>query len=147
MIRTSLALILVLSIVGCNSGGAASANAGADSSAVSMKAPEQTKVGTVTLEEASTNAGIKAYPGAVTSSGNVIDRGNGELKDEVTFTTSDSVDKVTAFYKEQGLDAKSGPVAGSAMGMTKAGASIIIAYQNKNGKTEVSMKSVRAAKK
>ncbi len=112
-----------------------------------MKSPEAKKIGSTTLTEASEKAGIKAYPGSEKASGDVLDRGNGELKDEITFLTADKVEKVGAFYKDQGLDSKNGPVAGSAMGMTKGGASIIISFQAKGDRTEVVFKSVRAEKK
>lgn len=112
-----------------------------------MKAPEQKVVGKTTLAEACDKAGMKPYPGSEKAEGDILDRGNGEIKDEITFTTADSVEKVGAFYKAEGLDSKNGPVAGSAMGMSKGGASVIVSFQSSGGKTEVTFKSVRAAEK
>lgn len=151
MSRYLVLTILILSIVGCGSGtppatNTPSANA-EDPTAVNMKAPEQKVVGTTTLADACDKAGMKPYPGSEKAEGDVLDRGNGEIKDEITFSTDDSVEKVGAFFKAQGLDSKNGPVAGNAMGMSKAGASVIVSFQSKGGKTEVIFKSVRAAEK
>ena len=169
MSRALILLVFVLSIVGCGSDSTSgqpgqSANGkdgtpgkagqnggngqpGADGSAVNLKAPEQKLIGPITLADACKKAGIKPYPGSEMATGQSFDRGNGEIKDDITFETSDSMEKVSAYLKAQGLDPKSGPVAGNAMAMTKSGASIIVNFQKKDNKVQVDFKSVRSAAK
>ena len=169
MSRTLILLVLVLSTVGCGNNSTdgqpgKSANGkdgapgqagqpggtsqpGTDGSAVTMQMPKDDKTGTTTLGEASQKAGLKPYPGSEKASGDLFKRGDGGFKDDITFSTPDSVQKVNDFYKAQGLDAKAGPVGGSAMGPTKGGANIIVMFERKGDKTEVSFKSVRYDKK
>lgn len=141
-----IASLTILALVGCGSPStteSTTAPTQTGKTEVSMTNPTEEQSGKTTLGEASKAAGIEAYPGFADAEGKIMKRSDGAEKDEITFTTPDSLEKVNEFYKKQGFDAKINGTEASAMGQTKTNAQVIIAMKSVDGKVEVSLKSLR----
>jgi hypothetical protein len=158
MSRLSIVLIALAFLVGCGtqdssnvgkpidakgseSGGHAGGNA---PESVTYDAPKQEKTGELTLKQLSISAGLEAYPGSADAKGNVFKREDGGFKDEIEFTTTDSVEKAAEFWKKQGLDTKIVGTEATAMGATKTDAQVIVSMRSAvAGKTIVKVVSIR----
>ncbi len=141
MSRYLVLAILILSIVGCGqSPQGTNMPSKMDAGAVTYDKPTEEKSGTTTMKELCEKAGLKIYPGSEAATGVVYKRGDGGAKDEVTFTTSDSIEKVASFFKDEGLDTS---VPAAPIGQTSKGAQIMVSVKTVEGKSEVTIKSLR----
>lgn len=153
MSRFPIVLIALAFLIGC--GTQDSSNVGkpidpipaggkAAPESVTYDAPKQEKTGELTLKQLSISAGVEAYPGAGDSKGDVFKREDGGFKDQVEFTTTDSVEKAAEFWKKQGLDTKVVGAEATAMGATKTDAQVIVSMRTAvAGKTIVKVTSIR----
>lgn len=138
---TNIGKPLEPAVNGPQAGGHAGGNA---PESVTYDAPKQEKTGELTLKQLSISAGVEAYPGAGDSKGDVFKREDGGFKDQVEFTTTDSVEKAAEFWKKQGLDTKVVGAEATAMGATKTDAQVIVSMRTAvAGKTIVKVTSIR----
>jgi len=144
MSRTLILFVIALALVGCGNDAAVTNNAdGAKNiDSVTFDKPTEEKIGSISMKSLCEKAGIKPYPGSDVATGDSYKRGDGGYKDDVKFTTEDSVDKVAAHFKEQGLDTKVLSTEASSMGPTKAGANVIVSMIRSGKETQVTIKSV-----
>jgi hypothetical protein len=92
------------------------------------------------------DTGVVAYPGATASGGGgQMSMGAGSVKTQ-QYTTSDSVDKVVAFYKDKlgptAMVTQSGQGALVQVSGTNGVITIVIAPDSSTGKTKISMSSI-----
>lgn len=142
MSRYLVLAFLILSIVGCGQSpeGTNAPPSKTDAGPVAYDKPTEEKSGSTTMRELCDKAGIKIYPGSEAATGVVYKRSDGGAKDEITFSTPDSVEKVASFFKAEGLDTS---VPTAPIGQTSKGAQIMVSVKTVNGKSEVTIKSLR----
>jgi hypothetical protein len=138
--RSWIGCLLVLVVAGC------SGPKTEDMPAVAPAAP-------TTTIPASTGtpldlAGVPTYPGATQAGSAVSPESAGATHFSVLLNTSDSVDKVVAYYKEKlGFQSSSKSEMTQLVGRTKQGADVLIFITPDQGQTQISVKGILYSKK
>jgi hypothetical protein len=117
-----LALVLFVS-VGCGNQVEQNVPATNKMDSATYVRPAAEKIGSTTMKEFSVAAGLKPYPSSETATGEKFTHGDGVTKHVITFPTGDSLDKIAAFYRAEGMDIKNPALP---IGATKLGAQVMI---------------------
>ena len=147
MTRTLILAPVLLLLVGCGDSATNNGPTAANNSdtSVTMSRPADVKTGPVTMKEFSDQAGLKMYPGSESATGDGFKRADGVIKDIMTFSTADPVDKIAEFYKGEGMDVKTKTMP---IGATKTGAQVMVMISaGKDGKNEVKITGLIEPKK
>ena len=146
MTRFLILGVTMVFLVGCSDSSAQNAPASNNTdTSVTMSRPADVKTGMVTMKDFSTLSGLKIYPGSESATGDGFKRADGIIKDIITFSTADSVDKISEFYKGEGMDVKTKTMP---IGTTKSGAQVMVMVSaGKDGKNEVKITGLIEPKK
>ena len=123
MNRTVILLVALLSSIGCGNKAEQTDPATNKIDSVTMSRPADEPTGPVTMKDFSTQSGLRMYPGSESAAGDGFKRSDGVIKDIITFSTSDSLDKIAEFYKGEGMDIKTKTMP---IGATKSGAQVMV---------------------
>ena len=135
MTRTMILLVALVSSIGCGSKAEPIDPGSNKIDSVTMSRPADVPTGPVAMKDFSTLSGLKMYPGSESATGDGFKRADGVIKDIITFSTSDSVDKIAGFYKGEGMDIKTKTMP---IGATKSGAQVMVTVSTgKDGKNLV----------
>jgi hypothetical protein len=125
MTRSFILTAALAFLVGCGDNAAQNTPVASNNSdtSVTMSRPADEPTGPVTMKDFSTQAGLKMYPGSESSKGDGFKRADGVIKDTITFSTKDKVEKIAEFYKGEGMDVKNPAMP---IGATKSGAQVMV---------------------
>ena len=124
-----------LCVTGCGDSTAQNSPTASKLDSATYVRPVERKIEDISMKDFSTKSGLKIFPGSESASGESFSHGEGITKNVITFSTSDSVEKIAEFYKGEGMDIRNKMMP---IGATKSGAQVMVTISaGKDGKNDV----------
>ena len=135
LVRPCALLLIAISACACSGGGGAAAPSDKAREALTQS---------LTMEQFVERQGVPLYPGASVGDGGTVTPGEPETRYELTSTTSDSLEKVVAFYMKQlpKLNPSVDKGAADLVGPTPKGTLVHITLGTKDHKTTIKTSAI-----